>query len=211
MLTVVIQAGGESRRMGQDKGLAPFLGTPLIERVFKRLSPIADDLFVVTQHPEQYSFLGAPLVHDKIPGRGALGGLYTALSLAKELPDQAVAVIACDMPFASPALIQYQYNLLLQNGVDVVIPGQNDRVEPFHAVYRRRTCLPAVEAAIQAGKWRADSWFQDVQIHYLSREEVLRFDPLLRAFLNVNTPDELRQAERLAEINNEETFDNPTI
>jgi molybdopterin-guanine dinucleotide biosynthesis protein A len=32
MLTIVIQAGGESRRMGQDKALVPFLGQPLILR-----------------------------------------------------------------------------------------------------------------------------------------------------------------------------------
>ncbi len=42
MLTIVIQAGGKSSRMGEDKALKKFLGKPLIERVIERLNPIAD-------------------------------------------------------------------------------------------------------------------------------------------------------------------------
>ncbi len=198
MLTVVLQAGGESRRMGQDKGLAVFLGKPLVERILERLSPIADELLVVTNHPERYAFLDIPLVGDKIPGRGALGGLYTALSAARELADNYVAVIACDMPFASPALLQYQYELLLRTGADCAVPHSPSGAEPFHAVYRRSACLPPVEAAIQAGKWRADCWYPEVDTYFLPFEEIQPIDPLGLAFLNVNTPEELSQAERLA-------------
>ncbi len=102
MLTVVIQAGGESRRMGQDKALLPFLGKPLIQRVIERVASLADELLVTTNRPEAYQFLDLPLFPDVIPGRGALGGLYTALSAASQ---PLVAVVACDMPFASPALL----------------------------------------------------------------------------------------------------------
>ncbi len=57
MLTVSIQAGGQSTRMGEDKALKPFLGHPLIERVIERLRPIADEIIVTTNHPEDYGFL----------------------------------------------------------------------------------------------------------------------------------------------------------
>ncbi len=82
MLTVAIQAGGESRRMGQDKALLPFLGQPLIVRVIERLKLLADEILVTTNHPQAYQFLGLPLYPDQQPGRGALGGLYTALNAA---------------------------------------------------------------------------------------------------------------------------------
>ena len=95
MLTICVQAGGESSRMGQDKALMPFLGRPLIQRVTDRLAPIADEVIVTTNHPEDYRFLGLPLFPDLKPGRGALGGLYTALSSAT---CESVAVVACDMP-----------------------------------------------------------------------------------------------------------------
>ncbi|MDD2695858.1 MAG: NTP transferase domain-containing protein, partial [Anaerolineales bacterium] len=75
MLTLVIQAGGESRRMGTDKALVPFLGVPLIERVIARLAGLGDELVVTANQPEAYRYLNLPIFSDLLPGRGALGGL----------------------------------------------------------------------------------------------------------------------------------------
>src|SRR5688572_23191554 len=82
MLTVVIQAGGQSSRMGEDKALRPFLGRPLIQRVIERLASIADEIIVTTNRPDEYAFLKLRLISDLKPGRGALGGLYTAIASA---------------------------------------------------------------------------------------------------------------------------------
>jgi molybdopterin-guanine dinucleotide biosynthesis protein A len=196
MLTIVIQAGGESRRMGQDKALLPFLGQPLIARVVTRFRPIADEILVTTNRPEAYQFLGLPLCADLLPGRGALGGVYTALELAQ---NPCVAIIACDMPFASPALASAERDILLANQNDLVIPHSGEGLEPFHAVYRREACLPAIEAALQAGKWRVDAWFNQVKVQILRREDILPYDPLGVCFRNVNTPEELQAAEALAQ------------
>ena len=70
--------------MGEDKALKTFLGRPLIQRVIERLSPIADELIVTTNRPEDYTFLDLRLIPDLKPGRGALGGLYTAIASAVE-------------------------------------------------------------------------------------------------------------------------------
>ena len=102
MLSVVVQAGGQSQRMGENKALKPFLGRPLIERVVSRLGPIADELILTTNDPETYGFIGARKVADLRPGLGPLGGLHTALSAAQF---ETVAVVACDMPFANAALL----------------------------------------------------------------------------------------------------------
>ena len=194
MLTVVIQAGGESRRMGQDKALLPFLGKPLIERVIGRVSGLADELLVTTNRPEGYAFLGLPLFTDLIPERGALGGLYTALSVASQ---PLVAVVACDMPFASAELLAWQRDQLLEGG-DAAIPVTPAGSEPFHAVYRRETCLPAILSAIQANQWRVDSWYSRVEVRLLSMDEMKRFDSHRLAFRNVNTREDLAQAEQIA-------------
>src|SRR5215217_5495151 len=147
MLTVCIQAGGESSRMGEDKALKTFLGRPLIQRVVDRLASIADEVMVTTNRPEAYAFLNLPLFPDLKPGRGALGGLYTAIACAKH---PLAAVVACDMPFASATLFDAESKLLLEEEVDVVIPKSEQGYEPLHAVYRRETCLPAIEATIEA-------------------------------------------------------------
>jgi len=202
MLTLAIQAGGESRRMGSDKGLLPFMHRALILRVIERLAPLADEVLVTTNRPADYRFLGVPLFPDIIPGRGALGGLYTALQAASH---PLVAVVACDMPFASRELFAYEQDLILQQGVDVVIPTSGEGLEPMHAVYRRETCLPAVQNAVQENAWKLISWFsyEDPQagrlkVHILPAEEVTRFDPHGCVFMNVNTPADLQLAEEIA-------------
>ena len=196
MLTVCIQAGGASSRMGEDKALKPFLGRPLIQRVVERLSPIADELIVTTNRPEDYRFLGCRLTPDLKPGRGALGGLYTAIASASQ---PLVAVVACDMPFASPTLIEAASRLMVQEEADVVIARTEEGYEPIHAVYRRETCLPAIESAIAADQWKVIAWFPQVKVRVLTPDELKLFDPDNLAFWNVNTPDEFTQAEQLAQ------------
>ncbi|MGE5463852.1 MAG: molybdenum cofactor guanylyltransferase [Syntrophothermus sp.] len=196
MLTVCIQAGGESSRMGEDKALKPFLGRPLIQRVIERLAPIADELIVTTNHPEEYRFLGLRLTPDLKPGRGALGGLFTAVASASH---PFVAVVACDMPFASPNLIEAANRLMVREGADVVIAKTDEGFEPIHAVYRRETCLPAIESAINGDQWRVIAWFPQVKVRVLTSEELQQFDPQGLAFWNVNTPEEFAKAEQLAQ------------
>jgi molybdopterin-guanine dinucleotide biosynthesis protein A len=195
MLSIVIQAGGESSRMGQDKALMPFLGKPLIQRVIERVKHLGDEILVTTNHPDNYQFLNLRLAADIVPGRGALGGLYTALFSARE---PLVAVVACDMPFVSASLLKAERNLLLESGYDAAIPRTAHGTEPFHATYRRSTCLPAVEWAIKAEKWRADAWYSRVNLRLLSPEDVRRYDPEEMAFWNVNTPEELENAQQIA-------------
>jgi molybdopterin-guanine dinucleotide biosynthesis protein A len=195
MLSLVIQAGGESRRMGADKALLSYLGQPLILRPLNRLAGIADEVLVTSNHPENYRFLSLTPIPDLVPGYGALGGLYTALSAARY---PYVAVVACDMPFASPEIFTFELTLLQETGVDAVVPRSAGGTEPFHAIYRRETCLPYVRTSLEAGKRRVDAWFPQVKIRYLEPEEMLPYDPEGLAFLNINTPEELREVERVA-------------
>jgi molybdopterin-guanine dinucleotide biosynthesis protein A len=205
MLTVSIQAGGQSSRMGEDKALKPFLGRPLIQRVVDRLSPIADEVIVTTNRPADYAFLGLRLIADLKPGRGALGGLYTAIASAS-YPQ--VAVIACDMPFASAKLIEAATRIMDDVEADIVIArvtsadkqdGKgSEGYEPLHALYRRATCLPAIESAIEADQWKVIAWFPQVKVRVLTTDEVKLCDPDGLAFWNVNTPEEFTKAEQLA-------------
>jgi molybdopterin-guanine dinucleotide biosynthesis protein A len=207
MLTVCIQAGGQSSRMGEDKALKPFLGRPLIQRVIERLSPIADELIVTTNRPDEYAFLDLRLTlrADLKPGRGALGGLYTAIASAAH---PIVAVVACDMPFVSAKLIEAAGRRLVEEEADIVIARGAPRAEragkpeegyePLHAVYRRETCLPAIESAIEADQWKVIAWFPQVKVRVLAPDEIQRYDPLGLAFWNVNTPEEFAEAERIA-------------
>lgn len=190
--------------MGEDKALKTFLGRPLIQRVVERLAPIADELIVTTNRPDDYRFLDLRLMPDLKPGRGALGGLYTAIASASH---PTVAVVACDMPFASADLLRAASRLLVEEEADVVIPRaerpeqggkSGEGYEPLHAVYRRETCLPAIESALEADQWKVIAWFPQVKVRALTLDEIKQYDPAGLAFWNVNTPEEFARAEGIA-------------
>lgn len=195
MLTICVQAGGQSSRMGEDKALKAFLGRPLIQRVIERLSPIGDEIIVTTNRPADYAFLSLRLVSDLKPGRGALGGLYTAIASATH---PIVAVVACDMPFASAKFFEAASRIMVEEEADVVIAKSEEGFEPLHALYRRDTCLPAIEAAIDADLWKVIAWFPQVKVRVLTSEEIELLAPDNLAFWNVNTPEEFARAEELA-------------
>lgn len=199
-VTVVIQAGGESRRMGQSKALVPFAGRPLICRMIDRLAPVADELIITTNEGDRLAFLTGEypevdlrLVADLHDYRGALPGIHTALEAAT---NPYVALVACDMIFASPKLVVAEALAMKESGADVVVPVNKHGFEPFHAIYRRSGCLPAVRETLESEDRRAQSFYERVKVRHFSQEEVLRAEPRGGCFINANTPDELRALER---------------
>ena len=195
-LSLVIQAGGQSSRMGEDKALKPFLGRPLIQRVVDRLASVADEVLVTTNRPDEYACLSLRCVPDLVPGRGALGGLYTAIASAS-FP--IVAVAACDLPFASAALFEAAVRLLVREEADVVVPRSSGGLEPMHSVYRRHTCLPVIQSALETNQLKVIAWFPRVRVREQTPDEVAALDPTGLAFWNINTPEDFSAAERLAQ------------
>jgi molybdopterin-guanine dinucleotide biosynthesis protein A len=195
MVTLAIQAGGQSRRMGRDKGLVELGGRALAQHVLDALRGLADDVVITTNDPDAYASLGVRMAGDAEPGAGALHGLATALEAAH---GDRVLVIACDMPFVVPALAAHLLDLLADH--DAAVPRRGGEFEPLLAAYRR-TCLPAIRLAIDSGQRRVISFFPSIRLRPVDDEELAALDPSARSFFNVNTPEDLRQAERwLADI-----------
>jgi len=191
MLTVAVQAGGRSSRMGSDKALLRLDGIPLIERLLQRVSGLGEEILITTNRPQDYQYLGLRLASDPEPGGGALHGLHTALEAAR---GQTVLVLACDMPFVSRPLLEHM--LQLAEAADLVVPRRGGEYEPLHAVYSKG-CLPALEAALLQGERRMISFFPSLNLHTVEQEEIDRLDPEGLSFFNVNTPEDLRKAERI--------------
>ena len=198
MVSLAILAGGKSGRMGQDKALKLFLGKPLIQHVIERLGSLSDDKFIVVNRSEKYLFLGLPLRLDVLPGYGPLGGIYTSLIVAT---NSLVAVVGCDMPFACLPLYEYEREIMTKTSVDVVIPSTPLGLEPLHAIYRRETCLQFIKSAIESGERKIISWFGKANIRILSPAESEKYSPQYKAFINLNTQEEFRQAEQPSELN----------
>jgi molybdopterin-guanine dinucleotide biosynthesis protein A len=193
LISAVILAGGMSTRLGKDKSLLPVDGEPLLTRVVRQLSALSEDLIVVTNDRAHYDALALParLIQDEKPGVGALMGLYSGLKAARH---SYALVVACDMPFLNLALLRYMVHLA--QDYDVVVPREDEYVEPLHAVYGK-DCLPAMEWRLAQGRRRIVSFFDTVRVRYVEKSEVDRFDPLHLSFVNVNTPEDWAKTQKL--------------
>jgi molybdenum cofactor guanylyltransferase len=190
-VTGVVQAGGKSTRMGgQPKALIQLGGRSIVERVVAALTPVVDDLLVVTNAPELYAFLGLPMVADVYPDHGSLGGIYSGLRAAGEI----AFTVACDMPFLHPEIVRL---VIARAGEgDVVIPRVGEQLETMHAAYGK-ACLPPIEERLRAGRLKIVGFFDSVRVVEIGEVEVARFRDPAVAFMNVNTPDELEHARAL--------------
>jgi molybdopterin-guanine dinucleotide biosynthesis protein A len=184
--TGIVLAGGASRRMGRDKAFLELGSRPLIALVVERMQEVCAEVLIVASDVRPYASLGLPLVEDRFHGIGVLGGLHAGLEAAAH---ELTLVVGCDMPFLNPDLLGAFVGWA--EGFDVVALRRGEYVEPLHAVYRR-TCLPALETAIRAGRRRIISFFPDVRARYVTPVEIAPFDGALRSFENVNTPEEWR-------------------
>ncbi|RME73795.1 MAG: molybdenum cofactor guanylyltransferase [Chloroflexi bacterium] len=193
MVSIAILAGGQSKRMGQDKAFLDVGGRRVIDRVLAQVQGLSDDLFISANAPEKYREFGLPVVPDVFPGKAALGGIYSAIHTARH---PHVLVVACDMPFLNRDLLAYL--IQLAPTADVVVPLVNPpQPETLHAVYSKN-CLPAIERRLAANRLRVVGFFEDVSVRYVSREEVARFDPHFYALMNMNTPQEWQTIRQIA-------------
>ena len=192
--SIVIQAGGQSTRMGQDKGLLQFGKYKMVEYILHQVSGMGEKNFIVSNRPEEYKEFGLPVYTDIYHNIGPLGGFHTIFSF---LEMEYALVLACDMPFINRDLINYL--LSLASDYDIIVPrlNHNKFVKPFRAVYSKR-CMPAVEKAIEQRHRRVISFFDDVRVRYLEKDEIHIYDPDERSFFNVNTPEDLQKAIQMA-------------
>ncbi len=181
-VSVILLAGGRSRRMGRNKALLPWHGVPLIQHIVERLTEVSRDILLVTNTPQEYAFLGLPMVPDVVPHGGSLVGLYSGLEAIRHPWG---LVMACDVPFVNTDLLEYM--LSLREGYQAVVPVIGGRHEPLHALYHK-SCLPAMRRHIDAGDKRIISFYPEIEIRFLEEEEINRFDPDHLSFLNANTP-----------------------
>lgn len=198
-VTGVILAGGASRRMGQNKALVQLGDDSLIGHVIRRIRPVTDELLLITNTPDEYAHLGLPMHGDIVSDAGALGGVYTGLVSASH---DTVLCVACDSPFLVPKLITYLISVL--DDYDGVMPwtyrenpaDPNDHqitLQTLCAVYSKR-CLPTIELMLQESELRVHALQERASIKCISPEVWQAFDPDGISFFNINTPEDLEQA-----------------
>jgi molybdenum cofactor guanylyltransferase len=183
-MTGVILAGGKNTRMGTNKAFLKIGEARLIDQTVDTLKTIFAEIIIVTPDPLEYMQIDATIATDILPGKGALGGLYTGLFFAR---DPLVFVAACDMPFLKASFIAY----MMENAedYDIVVPAPPDGLQPLCAVYSR-ACLPAIKNLLAKNRLQIKELYPGRKILEIGPEILERFDPEGRMFTNINTPED---------------------
>jgi molybdopterin-guanine dinucleotide biosynthesis protein A len=189
LITGVILAGGQASRLGgQDKGLLPFNGRPLVAWVIEALAPQVSGLLIsANRNLEQYTSYGLPVVADLDPGfQGPLAGFRTAMRAART---GWIITLPCDGPYPAPDLVARLVLALREQGGDLAVATDGQRIQPVYALLPVRLAAD-LEAFLGTGERKITRWYS----HH--RVALADFSDRPDCFANINTQEDADRLNR---------------
>ena len=177
--------------MGTDKALLDIDGRPLLERVLQAARPLGLPLFLVAPSRPAYAAFGLPLIEDRAPGRGPVGGLDTALNHLADTEADSVLLLACDLPHLSSDFLRFLLESFVEG--DALVPVDDHGPQPLCAIYRT-SAAPTVQAALADDRLSLRRLLNQLETVYLPKEKWQAFDPHGRLLDNLNTPEDYSRA-----------------
>jgi molybdopterin-guanine dinucleotide biosynthesis protein A len=182
--------------MGQPKAMLRLGGITLIERTVIELARAFDDIVVVAA-PESEAIelpaLGAvTIVHDESAYQGPVGALARGLRAVRH---ELAFACSCDLPMLRSEVASWMLSLTDEHDA-AAIPQIGERLQPLHAVYRRR-CADALDAMLARGEHRLTTVADTVNARIVSEDEYRRADPDALSCFNINTPEDYARAVKL--------------
>ncbi len=186
--TAIILAGGDSQRMGSDKANLLLGEQTLLQRVIATMQQVFPHVIVSVR--QLRSGLDLPQVCDDQSGGGPLAGLAAGLG---HIATPWAFVVACDMPFVEPAMVELlaKYRAEYQ----AVVPVVQGHPQPLAAFYAG-SCLGTLRAHLAGGgKNSLRAVLEQLQVSYVDESELLKADPALRSFFDLDTPQDVATAK----------------
>ena len=174
---------------GVDKALVPLAGRPLIAHVLDRLEPQVDRVLISANgDATRFAALGCPVVPDAVP-QGPLSGVLAALTAAAAMGATHLVSTPVDTPFLPGDLVPQL--LLAAEGSPEGLAFASDTTGDHPATALWPVGLaPALSDFLSSGEAKVTRF---TAAHGAARAQF----PNPRAFLNLNTPEDLAQAEAL--------------
>src|ERR1700740_715167 len=197
-----LQAGGGSTRFGSDKALVQLVGKTMLQRTGELLSSICNDVTIVAP-AGKYASAAWPILSDRWPGEGPLGGILSALS-TMQAPESGAAwamILSCDMPFLTQEFLAFLWARASASNAQVVVPESNRGLEPLCACWRPNSAAGG-QSAFDSGVRKATEAMKRVTMEVLDESAWKRFDTDSRLFWNMNTPADFAEARRILEADN---------
>ncbi|HXU92118.1 MAG TPA: molybdenum cofactor guanylyltransferase [Gallionella sp.] len=185
--TAIILAGGESLRMGRDKAELPLSGKPLLQTVVDTVQPLFAHTLVSVREPR--AGIALPQVRDAQAGAGPLAGLVSAL---ERIATPWAFVVACDMPFIAPAVIERL--AALRGTHQAVVPLAEGHAQPLLAFYAT-SGLPLLRDRLAGGDRSLIGALKMLDVCYVEADKLRPSDPQLRSFIDLDTPQDAALAE----------------
>ncbi|OGO16987.1 MAG: hypothetical protein A2Z02_06510 [Chloroflexi bacterium RBG_16_48_7] len=197
-ITGIIIAGGSGTRFGKNKALIVINNKTLIELVIEKLNKVVDEVVVVTS-AGQYENIACTGIKDKIildiiPGKAAMGGVYTGLVSSNSFYS---LVVACDMPLLNTDLLKHMVSVAPGN--DAVIPRIENYTEPLHALYSKG-CIPQIKKLIEDGELSMQILLKRINAKYIDRTEIEKYDPEHLSMFNINTVEDMDRARKVLAV-----------
>ena len=185
--TLILLAGGKSKRMGQPKHLLLTSQGTLIEQLDLCLRHLFSETLVVGR---DLASMQLRTVSDLYLAQSPLVGIYSGLLSSQT---DVNFVLACDMPFVKSALVSYLISYA--GDVDVVVPVVNGYYEPLCAVYCKRA-IPVIKELLDRNVLKVTEIYSQLLVREVPEQTLRAFDPELSSFINLNTPRELALLNR---------------
>jgi molybdopterin-guanine dinucleotide biosynthesis protein A len=194
-----VLAGGQSSRMGSDKALALFNGTPLIQTALNILRATGIPTRIAGSRSPLKAF--AEEIPDTFPEAGPMSGVHAALSASEA---EWNIFLPVDMPLMPSSLLTCLLQRATLTGAPVTAVQLNGRLQPFPVILHR-TVLPFITQRLQTGNsachtaWQAipvslGASLDSIPVEYLVQcgqcQHPLGIPPFLW-FKSANTPAEL--------------------
>lgn len=175
---------------GRNKSFIQIEGVPIIRRAVDTLKEIFEEIFIVTNSPEDYAQYEkeAVIITDIIKEIGPLGGIHSALSQTSQ---EAVFFVACDMPYLHNDIILSQIEHFNKINCDCLLAKVGSLIEPLHGIYKRNL-KNKIESFIKdnSNDYAIKSFLKKSNTAYFELEDNVFYRDVFR---NLNTPEDLRK------------------
>jgi molybdenum cofactor guanylyltransferase len=197
----IILAGGQSRRMGGgDKSLLALGGGSVLNHVVARFAPQVGPLALSANgDPARFAEVGLPVLADTVTGfAGPLAGLLTGLEwAATNTACKALVTAAGDTPFLPKDLVERLMAAVEERPGAIAVARSGGKRHPTFALWPTELRDALRSFLVDANNRRVSA--------FIDRHDFVEVDfPMLAAggheidpFFNINTPDDLADAERL--------------
>jgi molybdopterin-guanine dinucleotide biosynthesis protein A len=190
-VTAFILAGGKSSRMGQDKAFLRLGDRTLLAHALQLARAVSGNAWIVGS-TKKFAHFG-PVAEDVYPERGPLAGIHAALTRTST---DLNLIIAVDLPFLQPGLLNYLISQARETAAGVVVPRAGGGLQPLCALYRRNFAEVA-ERLLRAGKNKIAPLFAEVTTRIIEREELERNGFPEDMFRNLNTEKDWEEAKQM--------------